>query len=98
MIINENFEQTDLLEILLDSSLQGLESFSRTQFPEAFLLNTVLHFGSWDLSIGLRAVKKLQGLIEEKPGMFKERHTLHEHIEALMRYSSLIETIEKLLA
>jgi hypothetical protein len=93
MIVSKDLDQIDLLEILLDASLQGLVSFSRTNslnFPADYRLA----FRELGLSIGIRAVKKLQGLIEEKPGMFKERHTLHEHIEALMRYSSLIETIE----
>jgi hypothetical protein len=93
MIVSKDLDQIDLLEILLDASLQGLASFPRTNslnFPADYRLA----FRELGLSIGIRAVKKLQGLTEEKPGMFKERHTLHEHIEALMRYSSLIETIE----
>ena len=93
MIVSKDLDQIDLLEILLDASLQGLVSFSRTNslnLPADYRLA----FRELGLSIGVRAVKKLQGLIEEKPGIFKERHTLHEHIEALMRYSSLIETIE----
>jgi hypothetical protein len=93
MIVSKDLDQIDLLEILLDASLQGLVSFSGTNslnFPADYRLA----FRELGLSIGIRAVKKLQGLTEEKPGMFKERHTLHEHIEALMRYSSLIETIE----
>jgi hypothetical protein len=93
MIVSKDLDQIDLLEILLDASLQGLVSFSRTNslnLPTDYRLA----FRELGLSIGMRAVEKLQGLIEEKPGMFKERHTLHEHIEALMRYSSLIETIE----
>jgi hypothetical protein len=93
MIVSKDLDQIDLLEILLDASLQGLVSFSRTNslnLPADYRLA----FRELGLSIGIRAVKKLQGLVEEKPDMFKERHTLHEHIEALMRYSSLIETIE----
>jgi hypothetical protein len=93
MIVSKNFEQIDLLEILLDASLQGLVSYSRTN-PLNLPADYRLAFRELGLSIGMRAVKKLQGLIEEKPGIFKERHTLHEHIEALLRYSSFIETIE----
>jgi len=93
MIVSKNFDQIDLLEILLDASLQGVVSFSRTNslnLPADYRLA----FRELGLSIGMRAVKKLQGLIEEKPDMFKENHTLHENIEALMQYSSFIETIE----
>jgi hypothetical protein len=42
----------------------------------------------------MRAVKKLQGLIEEKPGMFQKRNSLRTNIEAMMQYTSFIETIE----
>jgi hypothetical protein len=93
IIVSRSFEQIDLMENLLDASLQGLVSFSRTNslnLPADYRLA----FRELGMSIGIRAVKKLQGLIEKKPDMFKERHTLQEHIEALMRYSSLIETIE----
>ncbi len=93
MIVNKNFEQTDLLETLLDASLQGLVSYSRTN-PLNLPADYRLAFRELGLSIGMRAVGKLKELIKEKPGVFKERHTLHEHIEALMRYTSLIETIE----
>ncbi len=93
MIVSKNFDQIDLLEILLDASLQGIVSFSRTNslnLPADYRLA----FRELGLSIGMRAVKKLPGLIEEEPGIFKERHSLHTHIEALMQYTSFIETIE----
>lgn len=93
MIVSKNFEQIDLLEILLDASLQGLVLYSRTN-PLNLPADYRLAFRELGLSIGMRAVKKLQGLIEGKPGMFKERHSLHTHIEALMQYTSFIETIE----
>lgn len=93
MIVSKNFEQIDLLEILLDASLQGLVLYSKTN-PLNLPADYRLAFRELGLSIGMRAVKKLQGLIEGKPGMFKERHSLHTHIEALMQYTSFIETIE----
>jgi hypothetical protein len=62
LIIDENFEQTDLLEILLDSSLPGLESYSRNN-PLRGPAQYRLAFRELGLSIGLRAVNKLQGLI-----------------------------------
>jgi hypothetical protein len=93
MIVSKNFEQTDLLETLLDSSLQGLESYSRTN-PLNLPADYRLAFREFGLSIGMRAVEKLKELIEEKPGMFENRHPLHTRIEALMRYTPLIETIE----
>jgi len=62
LIINENFEQTDLLEMLLDFSLLGLESYTRNnslKLPAEYRLA----FRELGLSIGLRAVDKLQELI-----------------------------------
>ncbi len=93
IIINENFEQTDLLETLLDSSLPGLESYARTN-PLELPADYRLAFRELGLSIGLRAVEKLQGLIEEKPGFFNKKHPLRTRIEILMRYAPLIEKIE----
>jgi hypothetical protein len=94
MIINENFKQTDLLETLLDSSLPGLESYVRMN-PLKLPPDYRLAFRELGLSIGMRAVEKLQGVIEEKGDLFKKRDSLRTHIEILMRYTPLIETIEK---
>lgn len=93
MIVSKDFDQIDLLEILLDASLQGLVSFSRSNALN-LPVDYRLAFRELGLSIGMRAVNKLHRLIEEKPGMFKEKHMLHEHIEALVQYTSFIETIE----
>ncbi len=93
MIINENFEQTDLLETLLDSSLLGLESYARTN-PLKLPADYRLAFRELGLSIGIRAVEKLQGLIEEYPGLFNKKHPLRTRIEILMRYAPLIKRIE----
>lgn len=93
LIINENFEQTDLLEILLDSSLLGLESYSRNN-PLKLPARFRLAFRELGLSIGLRAVNKLQGLIEENPDLFNKKHPLHSRIETVMRYAPLIKVIE----
>ena len=93
MIVSKNFDQIYLLEILLDASLQGLVSYFRTnqlKLPAEFRLA----FRELGLSIGMRAVEKLQELIEEKPDLYKESDKLHKHIEALTRYTPLIETIE----
>jgi hypothetical protein len=93
LIADENLKQTDLLEVLLDASLLGLESFTR----ESTLRLPVHHrlaFRELGLSIGLRAVERLQGLIEEYPGIFGGYPRLHVRIETLMRYAPLIGEIE----
>lgn len=93
LIINENFEQTDLLEILLDSSLQGLGSYARNS-PLKLPADYRLAFRELGLSIGLRAVENLQGLIKQNPGLFNKAHPLHSLLENLMRYAQLSEEIE----
>ena len=94
MIVSKNFEQTELLNIFLESSLVGLASYARTNhlnLPADYRLA----FRELGLSIGMRAIERLQGLIDGKPKMFKENHSLRTHIEKLMRYTELIQVIEK---
>ncbi len=77
----------------MDSSLQGLESYGRKS-PLKLPADYRLAFRELGLSIGLRAVEKLQGLIKQKPGLFNKKHPLHSRIESLMRYAQLGEEIE----
>ncbi len=93
MIVSGYFEQYDLLETVLSSSLLGLESFARMdsmQLPVEYRLA----FRELGLSIGLRAVKGLYGLVKEKPNFFKTKSTLIRCIEMLMQYTQLIGVIE----
>jgi hypothetical protein len=93
LIADEHLEQNDLLEVLLDASGLGLESFTR---KDALRLpvHYRLAFRELGLSIGLRAVERLWGLIEENPDPFDRYPRLHVRIETLMRYAPLIEEIE----
>jgi hypothetical protein len=94
LTINENLEQTGLVEDLLDFSVLGLESYARSnslKLPADYRLA----FRELGLAIGLRAVEKLQGLIGENPDLFGKKHPLHLCIERLMRYSPLSGIIEK---
>jgi len=93
LIVKDNFERTGLLEILLDSSLSGLESYVRNN-PLGLPADYRLAFRELGLSIGLRAAEKLQGLIEQNPGLFKKENPLHKWIEPLVRYVPLADTIE----
>ncbi len=93
LIIHWNFQQTDLMENLLDSSLQGLKSYTggnHLNLPP----NYRLAFRELGLSLGLRAVAKLQGLIEENHSLFNRKHPLHSQIQNLSRYLPFIELIE----
>jgi hypothetical protein len=93
LIVNEDFEQTDLLETLLDSSLEGLDSYAR-ESPLELPAEYRLAFRELGLSIGLRAVERLQGLTGQNPGLFKKTHPLHSQVESLMRYVKFSEEIE----
>ncbi|MBW1801833.1 MAG: hypothetical protein JRJ85_14005 [Deltaproteobacteria bacterium] len=94
LIVHENMEQTDLLETLLDASLLGLESHSGQdvlRLPADYRLA----FRELGLSIGLKAVGKLQVMVEENPGRFLEKRSLDMQIDRLMQYLPLGEMIEK---
>ncbi len=94
LIINGDINQIDLLEDLLDSSLQGLKYFASGNFlklPAEYRLA----FREFGLSIGLHAVQKMQKLIEQKPSIFDKKHLLHVWIESMMRHAPIGEMIEK---
>jgi hypothetical protein len=93
LILDADFEQPHLLEILFDSSLPGLESCARED-PLKLPVEYRLPFRELGLSIGLRAVEKSRGLIEENRGVFRKIHALHSRVETLMRYAPLAERIE----
>jgi hypothetical protein len=93
LTIHKYFEQTDLLEILLDSSLPGLESYAKKN-PLKLPADYRLAFRELGLSIGLRAVERLRGLIEENQGLFDKKLRFQSRIESLMPYTSFSEVIE----
>jgi hypothetical protein len=87
-------EENDLLVNLLESSLRGLGHFARG----SLLMSPAddrLAFRELGLSIGLRAVQRLQALIEAHPRLFGKGHPVHAKIKSLMRYQPLCEGIEK---
>jgi hypothetical protein len=83
-----------LLVTLLESCLRGLGHFVRG----SSLMSAAgdrLAFRELGLSIGLRAIQRLQGLIEGHPKVFGKGHPVHPKIKSLMRYQPLCEGIEK---
>lgn len=87
-------EENDFLVDLLESSLRGLGHFARG----SLLMSPAddrLAFRELGLSIGLRAVQRLQALIEAHPRLFGKGHPVHAKIKSLMRYQPLCEGIEK---
>ena len=91
--VTQGSKETDLLVGLLESSLKGLGHFARgssLMSPADFRLA----FRELGLSIGLRAVQRLQGLIEGHPELFDRKHPVHTKLKSLMRYLPLCEGIE----
>lgn len=87
-------EDNDLLVDLLGSSVRGLGHFARG----SLLMSPAddrLAFRELGLAIGLRAVHRLQGLIEAHPNIFSKGDPVHAKIKSLMRYQPLCEGIEK---
>jgi hypothetical protein len=92
--VDQGSEEKDLLVTLLDSSLRGLGHFARG----SLLMSPAdyrLAFRELGLSIGLRAVQRLQGLIESHRELFGKVHPVHTKIKSLMRYLPLCEGMEK---
>jgi hypothetical protein len=93
LVVGETFEQAHLIAVLLDSSLSGLESYTKID-PFKFPADYRLAFRELGLSVGLHAVEALQGLIEGNPDRFNNKNALLLRIENLKQYVSLSETIE----
>jgi hypothetical protein len=92
--LDQGAEENDAVATLLESSLRGLGKFARgssLMSPADYRLA----FRELGLSIGLRAVQRLQGLIEAHPERFGKGHPVHTKIKSLMRYFPLCEGIEK---
>ncbi len=94
LIMIEGFDQTDLLDALLDASLVGLQSYARERDPLTLPAEYRLAFRELGLSIGLRALEKLLGLIKQTPNDFKMKQRIHSRTESLMQYTPLRDVIE----
>ena len=93
LIVSEGVEQAELLAILLDASLMGLQAYER---GHAWTLpaDHRLAFRELGLSIGLHAGEKLAGLIRQTPSDFKMKNRLHSRAESLMGVAPLRDIIE----
>jgi hypothetical protein len=92
LIVADSFILPDLLKTVLDDSLMSLDFFARKS-PLKLPTFYRLAFRELGLSIGLQAVVKLQGLIEQYPRVFKKKHDVHSRIKSLMEYTHLGELI-----
>lgn len=93
LIITEDFEQADLLNVLLDSSLLGLQSYEKKNSLK-LPANYRLAFRELGLSVGLHAIEKLLGLIKQTSHNFNRIHRLYSRAESLMQYAPLSDIIE----
>jgi hypothetical protein len=94
LIDSGNLEKKGLLETLLGSSLIGLNSFVRgnsLKLPADYRLA----FRELGLSIGLRAIEKIRELITERFPSLRKRDSLQSLLEALSKYETMAETIER---
>jgi hypothetical protein len=94
LMVSGNLEQAGLIEALLESSLIGLNSFVK-QNSLSLPAGYRLAFRELGLSIGLLAVEKIRGLIEQKSGSLREEDSLHLLLKTLSRYTELRKIIEK---
>jgi hypothetical protein len=93
LIVNGGVEQANVLDALLNAARMGLQSYER-ESALALPADYRLAFRELGLSIGLRAMEKLRGLIEQTPRDFKMKHRLHSRTEDLARYAPLHDIIE----
>ncbi len=93
LIVINGLDRADLLDDLLDASLVSLESGSSRDFLK-FPAQYRLAFRELGLSIGLHAIEKLQGLIQQSSRDFGMKHHLLLRTERLRRYIPLGDSIE----
>ncbi len=92
LIVADSFIRPDLLDAVLDDSLTGLDYFA-SKSPLNLPAGYRLAFRELGLSIGLKAIERLQGLLEQYPGVFKKKPLVHSRIRSLMRHVRLSELI-----
>ena len=94
LIINGSFKETGLLKDLLESSLPGLEAYTRDQswkLPADYRLA----FRELGMAIGLNAVERIEKLLGERPELFAKNHPVYSLMKNFTRYAGLSGTIEK---
>ena len=94
LVINEGVEQSELLDVLLASSLTGLQFYEKNN-PLKHPADYRLAFRELGLSIGLHAVERLPGLIERMWSDANLAMRLHARTESLLQYTPLAGIIER---
>jgi hypothetical protein len=93
LITGGNLKNSDLLEALLTTSIEGLDSQAAMK---TFMLpaDYRLAFRELGLTIGLHALERLKELIENNKDYFDNHDSLSAHVNKLMEFKPLIEKIE----
>ena len=78
----------NLLEIILDSALEGLDTFAR-EGSLALPAGYRLAFRELGLSIGLQGSGMLAALFDGNPGLFGASRVLQKQVESLLAYDAL---------
>lgn len=86
-------DYSNLLELILNSSLMGISSFVKSN-PLGVPPDYRLAFRELGLSIGLKGVKNLQKWFIDNKNSFKRDSFIQEMVESLVNYSSLADAIE----
>jgi len=93
LILIEGLERADLLDDLLVASLVSLQSRASRDFLK-YPAQYRLAFRELGLAIGLHALEKLMGLIQQAPRDLSIKDRLLSRAEPLMQYIPLRESVE----
>ncbi len=94
LILTGGFALAGLLEVLMDSSKIGLESYAGGREPLKLPASHRLAFRELGLSIGLHGLEKIHGLIKQAPYDFDMKQRLQSQVQSLMQYRPLRDEIE----
>jgi hypothetical protein len=94
LLLMGGFNDPGLLETILYSAQLGLRSFAGDN-PLKYRARQRLAFRELGLAIGLKAVMKLQGCIEENPHLFARGGAVQRSVHVLEGYLPLGEIIER---
>ncbi len=88
----EGVDEAGLLEVILDSSLISLQSYTgdALRLPSMYRLA----FRELGFSIGLHAIDELRELIRHVPHDYKMKQRMKARVESLTQYTSLGDVIE----
>jgi hypothetical protein len=94
LMVQNPLTGTGLLQDLLESSLASLNTYLLDRFL-SFPVEYRLAFRELGMAIGLHAVERIDGLMEEKPDVFHKNHPVYSQIKDLRRFARLGEAIEE---